>query len=208
MITCIILSAGESQRFRSPKALARTSRRTAIEDLQNTLLGSIADEIIVVLGAYVDAVKPHVFNHKKVRIVYNKDYKLGQTSSFQTGLSAVGNETRAVLLAPVDCPLILTSTVDLLIRHFKQNNPVLLIPAYQGKRGHPPVFNASLKTDILALSPSTGVNSLFAVHVPEILEINDPGIVQAFNTPAELEQLVVSKSAKGGRVESIKKPRS
>jgi len=194
MITCILLSAGESERFGSPKALARTSQRTAIEDLQNTLLGSIADEIIVVLGAYVDAVKPHVFNHKKVRVVYNKDYKLGQTSSFQTGLSAVGNGTGAVLLVPVDCPLILTSTVDLLIRHFEQSNPVLLIPAYQGKRGHPPVFNASLKTEILTLSPSIGLNSLFAGHAPQILEINDPGIVQTFNTPEELE--------------AIKKPRS
>jgi len=189
MISCVLLSAGESQRFGSPKALAKTSRRTAIEDLQNTLLGSIADEVIVVLGAYFDAVKPHVFNHKKVRVVYNKNYKLGQTSSFQTGLSAVGNETRAVLLVPVDCPLILTSTVDVLIRHFKQNNPAILIPAYQSKRGHPPVFNASLKAEILALSPSKGVNSLFAVHAPQTLEINDPGIVQTFNTPAELEAI-------------------
>ncbi len=189
MISCVLLSAGENQRFGSPKALARTSRRTVLEDLQNTLLGSIADEIIVVLGAYFDAVKPHVFNHKKVRIVYNKDYKLGQTSSFQTGLSAVGNETRAVLLVPVDCPLILASTVDVLIRHFKQNSPDILIPAYQGKRGHPPVFNASLKAEILDLSPSTGLNSLFAVHTPEIFEINDPGIIQTFNTPEELEQI-------------------
>src|SRR3989338_11318940 len=134
MISCVLLSAGESERFGSPKALARTSRRTAIEDLQNTLLISIAEEIIVVLGAYFDVLKPYVFNHKKVRIVYNKDYKLGQTSSFQTGLSAVGNETRAVLLAPVDCPLILTSTVDTLIHDFKQSSPPILIPAYQTKR--------------------------------------------------------------------------
>ena len=189
MISCVLLSAGESERFGSPKALARTSRRTAIEDLQNTLLSSIADEIIVVLGAYFDVLKPHVFNHKKVRIVYNKDYKLGQTSSFQAGLSIVGKETRAVLLAPVDCPFILTSTVDALIRHFKQSGPTVLIPAYQNKHGHPPVFNASLKTEILALSPSKGLNSLFAVHAPQTLEINDPGIVQPFNTPAELEAI-------------------
>ena len=189
MVSCVLLSAGESQRFGSPKALAKTSRQTAIEDLQNTLLASIADEIIVVLGSYFDAVKPHVFNHKKVRIVYNKNYKLGQTSSFQTGLSAVGNETCAVLLVPVDCPLILTSTVDLLIRHFKQNNPAILIPAYQSKRGHPPVFSASLKAEILTLSSSTGLNSLFAGHAPQTLEINDPGIIQTFNTPAELEAI-------------------
>ena len=112
MVTCVLLSAGESQRFGSPKALAKTSQKTAIEDLQDTLIASIADDIIVVLGAYAEAIGPHVFNHKKVRIVHNKDYKLGQTSSFQAGLRALKDNASAVLLTPVDCPFIRTSTVD------------------------------------------------------------------------------------------------
>ncbi len=189
MVTCVLLSAGESQRFGSPKALAKTSQKTAIEDLQNTLIDSIADEIIVVLGAYSGAIGPHVFNHKKVRIVHNKDYKLGQTSSFQAGLSAVRDNACAVLLVPVDCPFIRTSTVDALIRHFKQTAPAILVPVYRLKRGHPPVFNAALKKEILALPPSIGLNSLFPDHPPQTLDVDDPGIVQAFNTPQELEQI-------------------
>ena len=189
MTTCILLSAGESQRFGSPKALARTSQHTAIEDLQNALINSIADDIIVVLGAHLDTIKPHVFNHKKVRIVYNKDYKLGQTSSFQAGLSAVGDKASAVLLVPVDCPFIRTDTIDTLIHHFKQNNPSILVPAYKNKRGHPPVFNISLKNDILALAPSVGLNSLFQRHTPRVLEMDDPGIILTFNTPGELAQI-------------------
>ena len=189
MVTCILLSAGESQRFGSPKALAKTSRKTAIEDLQNTLINSIADDIIVVLGACSEAIEPHVFNHKKVRVVHNKDYKSGQTSSFQTGLRALKDNAHAILLAPVDCPFIRTSTVDALIRHFKQTAPAILVPVYCSRRGHPPVFNATLKKEALALPPSSGLNTLFSDHPPQTLDVDDPGIVQTFNTPEELEQI-------------------
>ena len=189
MVTCVLLSAGESQRFGSPKALAQTSRKTAIEDLQDTLIASLADDIIVVLGAHAQAVEPHVFNHKKVRIVHNKDYKLGQTSSFQTGLRALKDDTRAVLLVPVDCPFIRTSTVDALIRHFKQTASSILVPTYHSRRGHPPAFNITLKKEILALPPSSGLHSLFQDHPPQTLGIDDPGIVRSFNTPEELEQI-------------------
>ena len=189
MVRCVLLSAGESQRFGSPKALVKTSKQTAIEELQNTLVNSVADEIMVVLGAHLDAVKPHVLNHKKVHIVYNKDYKLGQTSSFQAGLSSVGNDSRAVLLVPVDCPFIRTSTINALIGCFNEKNPDILIPTYQGKRGHPPLFNASLKQEILALPTSVGLNTLFKRYIPKTLEINDPGIIRTFNTPTELEKI-------------------
>ena len=189
MISCVLLSAGESQRFGSPKALATLGKHTAIEKLQSTLVDSPVDEIIVVLGAHLDAVKPYVFNHKKVRIVYNKDHKLGQTSSFQAGLSAVAKESKAVFLAPVDCPLVQILTISALIDHFKKNDPAILVPAYKGKRGHPPLFNISFKKEILALPTSTGLNTLFEKYIPDTLEINDPGIIRTFNTPTDLEQI-------------------
>ncbi len=191
MVSCILLSAGESQRFGSPKALAKISHHSAIEEVQNSLLSSMADEIVVVLGAHSESIKRHVFNHKRVRIVYNKDYKLGQTSSLQAGLSVV--DKADFLMIPVDCPFVQTATIDTLIRYFKQHQPSVLVPTYQGQRGHPPVLNASLKKEILALGPSIGLNHLFLAYPPVLLEIDDPGIIQTFNTPAELKELVVSK---------------
>jgi len=89
MIACILLSAGLSQRFGSPKALAQWNTGTVIEHLQNLLVKSQVDEIIVVCGAHADQIKPHILEHKQVRFVYNKDYNFGQTSSFKAGLKSV-----------------------------------------------------------------------------------------------------------------------
>jgi CTP:molybdopterin cytidylyltransferase MocA len=194
MISCILLTAGESQRFGSPKAVAQIGSMKAIELLQEHLIKSVVDEIIIVTGANESLIKPYVFNHSKVRLVYNKDYKFGQTSSFQTGLSIVDKNTEGFMLLPVDCPFVLTSTMDTLIRFFEPNNAGILIPTYQGQRGHPPIFSSKSKKEIVSLPTEQGLNRLTSKYAPQLLEINDPGIVKTFNTPQELDHILSQKS--------------
>jgi molybdenum cofactor cytidylyltransferase len=191
MISCILLTGGESQRFGSPKALAEIGADKAIELLQNKLLESTINEIVIVTGAHADLIEPYVFNHSKVRLVHNKDHKFGQTSSFQCGVHAVDPNATGLMLLPVDCPLIKTTSIDELISFYQQRNPAVLIPTYQGKRGHPPIFNIHLKNEILNLPVEKGLNSLTALHQIQTVEINDdPGIIQTFNTKEELDAIL------------------
>ena len=89
MISCILLTAGLSNRFRSPKALARLGQDTVIEHLQKTLINTQISDIVIVLGAEAETIKPFLLNHKKIRFVYNKNFNFGQTSSFKTGLTGI-----------------------------------------------------------------------------------------------------------------------
>jgi molybdenum cofactor cytidylyltransferase len=189
MISCVLLTAGLSERFGSPKALASLHNAIIIEHLQKTLLQTSCAEIIIVLGAYAQEIKAHLFNHKRINIVYNKDYKLGQTSSMQTGLRKASSNTHGYMLLPVDCPLIEVSTIEQIIDHFHHTQPHILIPTYQNKKGHPPIFHKNIRTDILNVPPSQGLNSLFTSFPPKTIEIKDPGIIRSFNTPQEFEQI-------------------
>ena len=54
MISCILLSAGFSRRFGSPKALALINGVTVIEQLQNILVRSQVGETVVVLGDHAN----------------------------------------------------------------------------------------------------------------------------------------------------------
>lgn len=85
MITCILLSGGSSERFGSPKALASMLGSTVIQHVQNTLLQSSCDDIIVVLGDHAHKIMPSIFIHSRIRVVYNKHYNFGQISSVQEG---------------------------------------------------------------------------------------------------------------------------
>ena len=189
MISCILLSAGLSERFGSPKALASIDKHTAIQHVQKTLLQSSCDEIIVVLGAHAQDIQPSIFIHSRIRVVYNKSYNFGQTSSVQAGWREADISSTVVMFLPVDCPLVQSSSIDRIIEHFKKHAPDILIPTYQNKKGHPPIFHQRLRSNILDLSMDKGLNSLFTDHPPQTIEINDSGIIKSFNTPQELEAL-------------------
>ena len=191
MNSCVLLAAGYSSRFGSPKALAKISDKTVIEHLQYQLLTSWLDEIIIVLGAHEKLIRPLILKHKKIKVVYNKDYNLGQTSSFKAGLKGVSQASSLILLLPVDYPFVQASTIDQLIQRFKEVRCDILLPTFKTKRGHPPVFSSLYRDELLALANDQGVNTFFAKHPNDIdeYELNDASIRQTFNTPEEFGKL-------------------
>jgi len=194
MIACILLSAGSSERFGSPKALAKLHEVTVIEHLQKLLLSTQVGEVIVVLGAQADQIKPHLLNHKSIKSVYNKDHNLGQTSSFKAGLLNVSKHVLGVMLLPVDYPFISVDSINLLNQCFLEQHPAVLIPTFKGKKGHPPLFSIDLRDEFLALGNEQGLNTIAHAHQADttILPVNDDGIIRTFNTKEEFESMKLS----------------
>jgi len=189
MITCLLLSAGHSERFGSPKALAPFRGKTVIEHIQQMLLETSCDEIIVVLGAHGHQIWPLIFNHNRIRFVYNKNYNFGQLSSVQEGWRYATEPSEGVMCLPVDCPLVQASSIEEIITCFKKDQPDILVPCYQDKKGHPPILHSRLKKDVLDLPMDRGLNSIFTDHPPKTININDDGLIKSFNTKEELESL-------------------
>lgn len=192
MISYIVLAAGSSSRFQSPKALGQIDNQICINYLLNKIVACNVNEIIIVLGAHADIIQPNVFKHNLIRIVYNKDHILGQTSSVISALKSSDPRSTSFALHPVDCPFVETQTIDHLIRYFSQKIPDVLIPCYKSKKGHPPIFNSKIKDLILKLSPEIGINKVFnsSDHRIELTETPDPGVTQSFNTVDELNLIL------------------
>ena len=192
MIRLILLAAGLSERFGSSKALAEIKGQPIIERLQKMILKTLVDETIIVLGARQELLAPHVFKHKKITSVYNKHYKFGQTSSIQTALKILPADTNGFFILPVDFPMIASSTIQALIGEFNKNPDRIIIPTFKDRRGHPPLFSAKLKDQILTLPHSLGLNTVIHQNTSELrtLEINDAGVLKTFNTPAEFQKII------------------
>ncbi len=191
MLSCILLSAGLSSRFGSPKALIPIDQQTVLEHLQTALLSLKLKEIIIVLGHNADKIEPFVFKHKKVNVVHNKNYKLGQTSSLKAGLRKVSQDSTGIMLLPVDYPFTQPRTLAHLITIFKEDQPMFLIPTYHGKRGHPLFFRSSLQKLFLTMKNSEGANAVIHQHAAQVtlVPVDDPGVVATFNTPGEFEKI-------------------
>jgi CTP:molybdopterin cytidylyltransferase MocA len=195
MFSCIILSAGLSSRFGSPKALVRLDETPIIERLQRTVLSSGVDEIVVVLGDHRRDIKPHILNHKAIKIVYNRNYKYGQTSSFKKGISLISPKSQGVFLLPVDYPFISAKTLGIMMDFFQKHDFQMIIPVYQQQKGHPPLFSRNLLEEIRGWDNNQGLNGL-ALRIPNetlLLPIGDKGVILTFNTLEELKMIVTAQ---------------
>jgi molybdenum cofactor cytidylyltransferase len=150
VIAGIILAAGASSRMGSPKALLDYRGETFLDRLIR-VLGGVCDPVIVALGYHADEIRAAAHGH--ARFVVNPDPSRGQLSSLQTALAEVPGDAEGFLFMPVDCPAVEPETVRLLVEALKAVEAPLVIPRYEGRRGHPVCARRELIPEFLALPP-------------------------------------------------------
>ena len=192
MVTCVLLAAGESRRFGSPKALALIKGQTLIAALTQRLIAAKAGRVIVVLGADADLIAPRIPDNPSLAVVLNKNYREGQTSSFKTGLEALPEATRGVMLLPIDVPFVKKETLEVLMKTFLEKQPLVQMPTFNGSFGHPPIFSSKLIPDFKELKNSDPLYTVQRRYAGQILEVpvTDEGVAASFNTPDELRSLL------------------
>jgi molybdenum cofactor cytidylyltransferase len=184
MIDAVVLAAGESARMGKPKPLLRFGDRTFLEQMIAVLQDAHLDRITVVLGAEADAIKRAV-DLSGVNAVVNSNYRDGQLSSLLVGLENVSAEAEAILLCLVDNPFITSEMVDRVVRTFSETNAPVVIPTFQGKRGHPSLFARSMFEQLRHAPPEEGARHVVYANEDKIVEVEIPerAVVVGINTP-------------------------
>ena len=187
MISGILLAAGESRRMGSPKALLPYQGHTFIERICRAFLTAGVDELIVVLGAWEEKLRPALPTHPALRTVVNPDYKLGQLSSLNTGLGALSAESKAAVVNLVDHPLISAETITSLIASFRAEPLPIIIACHHGKRGHPVLFSNQIYAELLAAPLDKGAKVVVRKDPERVREVplDDPGILADIDTPED-----------------------
>jgi len=92
---------------------------------------------------------------------------------------------------PVDLPTVRPATVRALLTALAQDRPAALRPAHEGKPGHPAVLTVPALAAVLQTDPGEGkMHDIWqGAGVPPMttLDVDDPGVVQDFDTAAALE---------------------
>src|SRR5262245_24474 len=123
-----------------PKALLRLRGETFLDRLILTF-SEQCSPVVVVLGAAADRIRSNIDYAERASIVLNDSYRSGQLTSLQCGLRAIPQGIEGVLFTLVDHPNIQPATLAALL---KPPCPLLRIPRYAGRRGHPVFFSAKL----------------------------------------------------------------
>lgn len=158
----------------------------------DTLAGAQLDGLVIVAGAHPEAVRA-ALGGRAVAVVDNPRWPEGQLSSLLAGLTAVdGPDVEAVLVALVDCPLVRAATVTSLLDAWRLTRAPVVRPVYEGRHGHPVVFDRRVFADLRAAPLDRGAKAVLARHRASVVDlpVEDAGVLADIDTPGDYDALV------------------
>jgi molybdenum cofactor cytidylyltransferase len=174
----------------SPKALVSYQGTSFLEHLLGVTKHPAIGVRRVVLGADADAIANQIVLPPD-QMVINSEWEKGQLSSIHAAIRTFPGGTAGLLLCPVDHPLVSATLVHSLIVAFTETQAPVVLPTFEGRRGHPVIFSASVYAELLAAPLETGARAVVWAHNNEVQEVptSEEGCVLNLNDPNALLKL-------------------
>jgi molybdenum cofactor cytidylyltransferase len=188
-VAAVVLAAGESSRLGAFKPLlpwpADDSAETLVGYQVRQLRAAGLGPVVVVTGNRAAEVAAAAVEAGAVAI-HNAQFRSGKASSVRAGVAATPDGT-PLLIVGVDQPR--PAWIFRQLAMVLSEGHALVVPTYGSRRGHPPLFAAHLRTELLAVQEeSFGLRAVVQRHADAVthVEIGDPLVLVNLNTPEEL----------------------
>ncbi|NNE48433.1 MAG: nucleotidyltransferase family protein [Rhodothermales bacterium] len=191
--TTIVLAAGWSSRTgASNKLFFPIGTSTVLETVVSKALSSGA-ETIVVTGHESERVAT-LLSPYDVRVVQNNRFETGMASSIVCGVRHA-IESDSYLIWPGDMPLIRPETVQVV--RDRATDGKVVVPSFEGRRGHPVLFANAFRNDLLSLTGDVGARAILhdRAQVVDEIPVSDAGILFDVDTPEAYDELLRRLSA-------------
>jgi molybdenum cofactor cytidylyltransferase len=184
-VTAILLAAGSSRRFGSPKLLAPWRGRPLWEHALAALTAApeVAETLVVVAPGFA-APPPS----PRCRFVVNPEHEEGMGASLRAGVRAAAADTEAFLVALADMPILPAGLIAALAACYRAGERPLVVPVCGGRRGHPVLIGARFRDELLVVRGDVGARGVLAAH-PELvatIETEDEGVLFDVDDPGDL----------------------
>ncbi|OHB31701.1 MAG: hypothetical protein A2X84_00140 [Desulfuromonadaceae bacterium GWC2_58_13] len=163
------------------KPLLPLGDRPVIRHCLDSLLAAGTPEVILVLGRHGMEIESAV-GDLPVVIVRNENPDSDMAGSVRVGLRAIAETATAVLICLVDHPLVSAVTLRALIDRQALDPGSILIPTFQGKRGHPTLFPRKAIEELFEVPTLREVVRRDPARV-RLVEVADEGTVLDMDTP-------------------------
>ncbi len=184
-IVGILLAAGFSRRFGTDKLrrLLPGGETVAQRSCQNLLAG--VDRVLAVVRPGADELVEKLTEAGAEIVVCSKAER-GMGASLACGVRASPAAAHGWVIALADMPWIEVETIRAVAGTVRQN-PDIVAPVYQGRRGHPVGFSRPYREALSALDGDEGAKSIIRAnaHRLRLIEANDPGVLQDIDLPAD-----------------------
>ena len=193
-IAAVVAAAGRSTRMGEPKQLMAWGERTILGTVVANLAAAGAVPVICVVGHRAEEIIA-ALGDAPAEVVVNPNYLQGEMlSSYQAGVRRLleqGRDYAGTLLALGDQPHVPVSVLQAVLAQARRTPDNIVMPRYQGRRGHPFYFPRRLWPAMLALGHDETLRAIVrgAGEVIQYAEVETDAILRDIDTPSDYRQL-------------------
>jgi molybdenum cofactor cytidylyltransferase len=181
----VVLAAGASTRFGSPKQLVRVAGRPLLHTSVTRAAEVTGNALIVVLGAGAAELAP-LLKHSPGSIVVNQDWREGIASSIRVGVGRLPPTCAGVMLLLADQAAVSTDDLKRLAGTWRKQPQYIAAALYEGVCGVPAIFPRSTFRELLQLRGDAGARVLLRRNIDRIVRVPMPGAALDVDTPEDL----------------------
>ena len=186
----ILLAAGFSRRFGAEDKLLQPlpDRRLIAVAAAEHLIQAIPSCVAVVRAE--NKVLAEMLISRGFKLVFCDESKPEMADSLATAIRFLAKFAEAdggFVIALADMPYIKAETIRAVAGRFG-NDASIVIPTYQGQRGHPVGFAGKFRHELESLQGDEGARSVIKRHANDVtlMACEDAGVLADIDTPADL----------------------
>jgi len=184
----VVLAAGESTRFGSPKQLARVQGVPMVQLALSRAEAVAGHAVSVVLGANAAQIAPGLAR-SPATLVINRGWAEGLASSIRAGIEQLPGHTGGALLLLADQCAVTSADLQRLIDVWCRDRQAIVSAQYAGGWGVPAIFPRSSFPALLALRGDQGARALLRNPAGRRLGVPMPSAAIDVDTVQEMEAL-------------------
>jgi molybdenum cofactor cytidylyltransferase len=191
MLHAVIPAAGLSRRMGQPKLLLPLGGEPVIARLLRALRAQLTGGRVVVVCRKDDTALAEAVRNEGAELVTPDIEPPDMRTSIEHGLRSLNiSDGDGWLLCPADHPLVEPSVVERLVSTWRSDPSRIVIPTFQGRRGHPVLFPGALAAEVFALPADAGVNALVRTyaHLVQEVPVKSDSVVADLDTPEDYER--------------------
>ncbi|MGH8260475.1 MAG: nucleotidyltransferase family protein [Steroidobacteraceae bacterium] len=184
----VVLAAGASSRFGSPKQLVRVHGRPLLHRATANAMEVAGQAVIVVLGAHAADLSP-LLGHSPATIVINREWAEGIASSIRAAIAHLPASCDGVLITLADQAAVTAEDLQRLAGAWRRQPLCIAAARYAGTLGVPAIFPRSDFPALAGLRGDRGAAAILRRSRDRVVGVDLANAGIDIDTPEDLLRL-------------------